>query len=108
MLIDGPTIPQLARKLNVPRNTMWRRLVTLHARDRAASLCEFIPWMYRHMGGPWRVNLSRLRRAHPEMFEIASNEELDGRLKRVERQVEVLDSGHRALVVRVRSMLPAG
>lgn len=105
-LIDGPTIPMLARKLRVNVRTMFRRLIKLHGVDRANGGEDFVPWLYRYEGGTWRVNLPRLRRSHPELFSVASNEELDTRLKRVEMQVEALDTSHRGLVRRVNKMAP--
>lgn len=104
-MIEHPTIPQLARSLPrpVPRRTMFRRLLALHAGDRHGSTPDWVPWLFRYEGGPWRVNVSRLRRAHPELFEVSSPEELERRIGRVERQIEVLDAGHRALVTRVKA-----
>lgn len=114
-IVDGPTIPQLARRirvvqpdgtvtLGIPRRTLFRRLMAMHGRDRAEKGDKFIPWLYKYAQGPWRVNLSRLRREHPEMAGVATNEELDRRVTRVERQIEILDEGHRSVVRRVREI----
>ena len=104
-LVAGPTVPQLARALKLEPRTLLRRLLAMHGRDRQAEGATFVPWLYRIGGeGWWRVNVSRLRNAHPELVEAPSNEELDTRLRRVEKSVEVLDSGHQALVQRVRKI----
>lgn len=102
-MTEHPTIRQFARMRNVPRSTMFRRLLAMHAADRAAEP-DFVPWLFRYAGGPWRVNVSRLRRSHPEHFDVASLEEIVRRLSRVELQEEKTDAGHRALVVRVRNL----
>lgn len=99
-----PTIPQFARSRGVPRATMFRRLMAMHALDRQAGGADWVPWLFRYEGGPWRVNESRLRRAHPEQFDVPSNEELDRRVSRLEGQMEAVDAGHRALVGRVRKV----
>jgi hypothetical protein len=110
ILIDGPTIPQLARKIGVPRRTMFRRLMAVHAKDRREKAERgepFIPWLYKYAEGPWRVNLPRLRREHPEMAGVASNAELEERLRRLEDQLELLDGSQRTLVKRVRDLIVA-
>lgn len=105
-LVDSPTIPQLARALPrpVPRRTMFRRLLALHGADRARAGAEWVPWLFRYEGGPWRVNVSRLRRAHPELFDVATNEELDRRLARAEVQIERVDTKVGVLLGRVRRL----
>jgi hypothetical protein len=117
-IVDSPTIPQLARrirvpqpdgtvKLGIPRRTLFRRLMAMHGRDRAEKGPKFIPWLYKYAQGPWRVNISRLRREHPEMAGVATNEELDRRVTRMERQIEVVDESQRALVKTVREFVGA-
>lgn len=86
------TIPALARKMSaetgkpVSRRTLFYRLMKLHA-DRSDSP-EGPGWLFRYAGGPWRVNLQRLKAAHPEMFDGPTNRELDTRLRVVEQKVE--------------------
>jgi hypothetical protein len=104
-VIEGPTIPQFARANGIPRRTMFRRLLALHARDRADKGDKFVPWLYRFEGGPWRVNVSRLRLAHGEMFDAPSGEELEARVDRLSERVETLDASQRGLVRRVRQLV---
>jgi hypothetical protein len=109
-MAEHPTIPQFAAERGVHKRTMFRRLLVMHARDRAAALAAgivFVPYIFRYLDGPWRVNRSRLRAAHAEWFDVPTNEELDGKMQRLERRVEILDAGHRALIGRVRSLADA-
>lgn len=61
------TIPQLARELGQARNTMWRKLLVLHAADRAEYPCQ-PTWLHRQTRGAWAVNRSLLAARHPELF----------------------------------------
>jgi hypothetical protein len=98
----GITIRRLAARMGKPYRTVFRKLHAAHAADRAKAKPGWVPWMWRHDGARyWRVNESRLRAEHAELLSVPTNEELDGRVTRLERQVEVLDTSHRALVRRV-------
>lgn len=83
---------------------MFSRLMSMHGRDRKEKGETFVPWLYRYAQGPWRVNLSRLRREHPEMLDVAPPEDVERRLRRVEGQLETLDDSQRKLVRVVREI----
>jgi hypothetical protein len=77
------TIPELARRIGVPRRTMFRRVIKMHAADRALDAAEADPakrtralWLYRPPQGAWSVNEARMRASHPEAFGTSSNDEL--------------------------------
>jgi len=75
------TIAALARQLGMPRRKLWRRLTAMHRADVSAGVPS--DWLFRPraaMGAAWAVNLSRLRAAHPELFEAPSPEEVQTQL----------------------------
>lgn len=74
------TVPGLARAIRVPRRTLFRRLMAMHGRDRR-DRPEFADWLFRYDVGPWRVNVERLRQAHPELFDVPPPEEMWEQLK---------------------------
>lgn len=83
------TLPQLAHMLGLHRSTVWRWLVRLRQTNRVSGRRE---WLVRLSKGErgMRINLQKLRRAHPELFDEPSPEELTNRLERVEGEVEQL------------------
>ncbi len=96
------TIPELARRIGVPRSTLFRQLLVLHAGDRQRGQ-EHALWLFRPHAGPWSVNLPRLRLEHPERFGVPSAEELHTQLVEVReygrftrRQVNALIAAFRA------------
>lgn len=113
-LAAAPTIAELARQAKppVPYRTMRDRLLRRHEKDRLEweaaerkrnSERPFVPWLYKFPTSRWRVNLSRLRRLHPEMDNVRPLGDVDTDIRRMKRQLEVLDAGHRAVVKRVAS-----
>lgn len=101
MLVDTPTIPQLAKKIGKPRRSLFRLLFVMHARDVAVGRR---PWLFRHGArGAWRVNLGALRRIHSELFGYASSEEDQFvRIARLEQEVRVLKEAMRKVVRQLR------
>ena len=96
------TLAELAEDYGLSRRTLLRRLPSLLRADAEKGGTNFVPWMWM-VGKKWLVNVSLLRRSHPEAFEWPSTDELDHRVTRLERQVEALDAAHRALVKRLES-----
>lgn len=79
------TIPGLARTIGVPRRTLYRKLIVLHGRDRAAAEPGWVEWLFRYHAGPWRVNVERLRLAHPELFGCPPPDEMWEQIKETTR-----------------------
>lgn len=86
----------------MPRRTLFRQLLGLHALDRQRGDGHAL-WLFRARVGPWSVNLPRLRLEHPERFGVPSPEELHQQLVEVRdygrftrRRVNALISGFRA------------
>lgn len=67
------SIPRLASKLGLPRRTLSRQLLALHASKGGT-------WLVRD-GRTWRVNMSRLEAEHPNRFRPRT---LDERLTALE------------------------
>lgn len=76
------TIPYLAKRVGVPRRTLFRQLIVWHAADRRRG-AEHTLWLFRHGEGPWSVNLSRLYAEHPEFFDAPTPEELQTQIAEV-------------------------
>lgn len=96
---EAPTIPAFARQHKTPRRTMFRRLMTMHGKDRdqAAAMGQpFVPWLFRYAhDGRWRINLTRLRASHPEIFSAPSPRELEDRINKLESRVDRLEDHQR-------------
>ena len=90
----GLTIPELARRAGKHRSVMLRHLMALREKDLARGS---VTWIYRSGPRTWRVNLSRLRRAHPEMHDCEDAEALDARLTRLELDQDAQGKAIRAL-----------
>lgn len=109
MNFAAPSIADLARRQGVRYGTLRYRLLTMHERDRLEAEAAhrnghgepFVGWLYKFPIHRWRVNLSRLRRMHPEFPDVMPTKDLDSNVRRVMKQLELLDAGHRALVRRV-------
>jgi hypothetical protein len=80
------------------RRRVWRKLVKLHAADRAAGRQL---WMYRAGAdggaGAWRINVPMLRKHHPELFDAPDPKDHEERLTRLEKNEVVLRRRLKAL-----------
>ncbi len=78
------TIPMLAKALGIDRVWMWTSLKRLAARDeQETGSCD---WLLRyHSTGKIWINTSRLRVAHPAIFEAraTTRDDLEGLAERV-------------------------
>lgn len=83
-LAETMTIPALARTRGIPRRTLFRRLLRLYRADKADPTRDHT-WLHRYAEGAWRVNTSRLRLAHPELFDVPPPGEVYEQLLAVER-----------------------
>ena len=91
------SIAQVARLMGRPRRTAFRQLLAVHAldRERGAELDWLVSDGPRRRGSALRVNLTALRRLHPEFFEqrYVTRDEMDAHEERItslERKVERL------------------
>lgn len=90
-LVRPVTIPELARLVGTPRNTLWRHVMLLHARCRAGNCGSELAgephhrhWLSRFTVGAWRVSVSRLKLGHPEMFDIPTPGEMHEQIVEVQ------------------------
>ncbi len=93
-VVEGVSIRELAEKHRVPRRTMFYRLKAMHREDQeAAEDCGlmFAPWLFRYAHGKWRVNVTRLLAAHPEIFSASVSPGFDEALRKLERRVARLE-----------------
>jgi len=89
------TIPVLARRMGQPRSSVFRRLLQLHAADRARGP-EHGRWLVRYapgVRGPWRVNVGLLQREHPELRRTRTPQEVDDRLEEIAEKISEVE-GH--------------
>lgn len=102
MLASPVSIPALARKAGVPRATMFRRLMRMHAADALLG-ADRAAWLFRRSDtGRWCVNLSRMYAEHPEEFDTPTPEDLQSQIVEVReysretrKQVNALHAGLR-------------
>ena len=107
-IAGAPTIADLARRADppVPYMTMYKRLLRTHEADRKraeAGKRAFVPWLYRFPVSRWRVNESRLRQMHPEYYNVRPIEDIDSDIRRIKKQLEVVDERGRAVAKRMAS-----
>ena len=107
-IAGAPTIGDLARKHGVPYMTMYKRLLRTHEADQKkaeaderAGKRDFVPWLYRFPTTRWRINESRLRRMHPEYDNVRPLEDVDSDIRRIKKQLEVIDERGRAVAKRM-------
>ncbi len=89
------SVPELAREAGVSRWTMKRRLLCLFATHGG-------DWMFTLGGGGFAINRSRLKAAHPHVFErrLASREDLED----VKKDVRLLHQRVNAQGARIRRL----
>jgi hypothetical protein len=99
------SIAQLAKMKGVSRRTLHRTLMALWAKDGADGRGD---WLYR-IGWKWWVNLSRLKAAHPALFEqrYVDRMEFDGLLAKManfEAKSRLLNQRINAVAANVREL----
>ena len=80
-MIGTTTIGKLAKTWGMARNTLWRRLMVLH-RDHPEG-----GWLVRR-SSTWSVNVTMLRKFHPELFQQPSTKDFSIRLLSLESTVK--------------------
>ena len=81
-MIGTTTIGKLAKTWGMARNTLWRRLMVLH-RDHPEG-----GWLVRR-SSTWSVNVTMLRKFHPELFQQPSTKDFSIRLLSLESTVKL-------------------
>ena len=91
-MIGTTTVGKLAKKWGMERGTLRRRLLRMH-RDRPGA------WMVR-LGNHWAVNVTLLRKVHPELFGLPDPRDFSLRLLSLESAVKQV-RGRVAILERV-------
>lgn len=101
-LVRQTSIPTLAKQAEVNERTLRRHLLSARARDLLDPSRDS-SWMWQtSRGKAWRVNVHRLRAAHPELFGLPPPEELDARVEDLQMQVRELRKKINALYAAFR------
>ena len=77
------TLSELGQLLGWDRRRTWRRVQAIHETRPGKWLLD--------VRGQYRVNISLLRREHPELFEAPDPEDLEGKQDDLSERVKVLE-----------------